>query len=89
MHEELLTRLTKMGSMKVLSRTSVEAYRSTDLSLTEIAKLVDVGLVIEGSVRITDDRVRITVQLIDGVTDRHLWAESFERELSMQNIFSI
>ena len=89
MHEELLTRLTKMGSMKVLSRTSVEAYRSTDLSLTEIAKLVDVGLVIEGSVRITDDRVRITVQLIDGVTGRHLWAESFERELSMQNIFSI
>ena len=89
MQEELLTRLTKLKSIEVLSRTSVENYRSTKLSLPEIAKAVGVGLIIEGSVRIAEDRVRITVQLIDAKTDRHLWAESFESELSMQSIFSI
>ena len=89
MHEELLTRLTKLGSMDVLSRTSVEPYRTSDLSLPAIAKSIGVNLIIEGSIRIADDRVRINVQLINAKTDLHLWAESFERELTMQSIFSI
>jgi TolB-like protein/DNA-binding winged helix-turn-helix (wHTH) protein/Tfp pilus assembly protein PilF len=89
MQDELLTRLAKLDGVEVLSRTSLEVYRTTDLSLPEIASAIGAGSVIEGSIRIADDRVRITVQLINAETDRHMWAESFERELSVQNIFSI
>ena len=89
MQEELLTRLTKLANMQVLSRTSVDRFRSTDLDLQAIASQLGVDAVIEGSVRIAEDRVRITVQLIDAATDRHLWADNFERELSVANIFSI
>jgi adenylate cyclase len=87
--EELLTRLTKLENLEVSSRTTVEAYRSTRLSLTKIGEQLGVNFIIEGSVRITDNQVRITVQLIDAVTDRHLWAENFDRTLSVQNIFLI
>lgn len=89
MQEELLSRLTKLESLEVSSRTSVEQYRSTNLSLPIIAEQIGVRLVIEGSVRIAGDRVRITVQLIDAQTDLHLWAENFDRELSVPNIFFI
>lgn len=89
MQEELLTRLTKLANLDVLSRTSVDRFRSTDLDLPAIASQLGVDAVIEGSVRIAEDRVRITVQLIDAATDRHLWADNFERELSVANIFSI
>ena len=89
MQDELLTRLAKLDGVTVLSRTSLETFRTTDLSLPEIAKTIGAGSIIEGSIRIADDRVRITVQLINAETDRHMWAESFERELSIQNIFSI
>ena len=89
MQEELLGRLAKLKGLEVSSRTSVEHYRSTNLSLPAIAERIGVDSVIEGSVRIAGDRVRITVQLIDAETDRHLWAENFDRELSVQNIFLI
>ena len=89
MQEELLNRLVQLDRLKVASRTSVEAYRSTDKSLPEIAQELGVGAVIESSVRIADDRVRITVQLIDGATDRHLWSDVYDRELSVENVFSI
>ena len=89
MQEELLTRLTALKSLDVVSRTSVAKYRDTQLGLPEIAREVGADAVIEGSVRIVENRVRITVQLIDGVTDRHLWAGNFDRELSVENIFRI
>ena len=89
MQEELLTRLTALESLDVLSRTSVEKYRDTTLGLPEIARQVGADMVIEGSVRIAEDRVRITVQLIDAITDRHIWAESFDRELTVANIIRI
>jgi len=89
MQEELLTRLTKLESLEVLSRTSVEKYRDTNLSLPEIARQVGTNAIIEGSVRIAENRVRITVQLIDAVADRHVWAENFDRELSVANIIRI
>ena len=73
----------------VASRTTVEQYRSTAMSLPDIARELGVGAVIESSIRIADNRVRITVQLIDAHTDRHLWAEVYDRELSVENIFSI
>ncbi len=89
MQEELLTRLTMMENLDVLSRTSVEKFRDTKLDLPEIARQLGADAVIEGSVRIAADRVRITVQLIDAVTDRHIWAENFDRELSVANIIRI
>ena len=89
MQEELLTRLAHVEGLRLSSRTSVEPFRSTSLSIPEIAAKLRVSNVIEGSVRVDDDQIRITVQLIDAQTDQHLWADSFDRVLSMQNIFSI
>jgi len=89
MHDELLARLAGVKGLQVSSRTSVEPYRSTGLGIPEIAEQLGVSSVIEGSVRVDDDRIRITVQLIDGKTDRHTWAETFDRQLSLQNVFSI
>jgi len=89
MQEELLTRLTDIRGLRVSSRTSVEAYRSTGLSVPEIGGQIGVSAIIEGSVRVDEDQVRITVQLIDAQTDQHLWAENFTRTLSVQSIFSI
>ncbi len=89
MQEELLTRLTDIDGLNVSSRTSVEAYRSTSLALPEIAEQLGVSAIIEGSIRIDADRVRITVQLIEAETDQHLWADNFDRTLSVENIFSI
>lgn len=89
MQEELLARLAQVDNLDVVSRTTVEKYRSTEFALTEIADEIGADAVIEGSVRIAEDRVRITVQLIDAATDRHVWAENFDRELTVANIFSI
>lgn len=89
MHDELLARLADIEGLRVASRTSVEPYRSSRLGITEIAGNLRVANVIEGSVRVDEDRIRITVQLIEAATDRHLWADSFDRSLSVQNIFSI
>lgn len=89
MQEELLSRLIDIAGLNVSSRTSVEAYRSTNLSVPEIAGELGVGAIIEGSVRIDKDRVRITVQLIEAQTDQHLWGDNFDRTLSVQSIFSI
>ena len=89
MHDELLTRLADIKGLQVSSRTSVEPYRSTSLSIPEIAEQLRVSAIIEGSVRVDDDRIRITVQLIEAQTDKHLWADNFDRLLSVQNIFSI
>jgi len=89
MQEELLIRLTDIDGLNVSSRTSVEAYRSTNLGLPEIAEQLGVSAIIEGSIRIDADRVRITIQLINAETDQHLWAENFDRTLSVENIFSI
>jgi TolB-like protein/DNA-binding winged helix-turn-helix (wHTH) protein len=89
MQDELLTSLAAIDGLKVLSRTSVEAYRSTTLSLPRIGEELGVDAIIEGSVRVDDDRIRITVQLIEAQTDEHLWADNFDRTLSVQSIFSI
>jgi tetratricopeptide (TPR) repeat protein len=81
MHEALLTDLAKMESVRVISRTSVMRYRGAPGPIKEIARELDVDAVIEGSVLRSDGRVRITAQLIDGATDEHLWAESYDRDL--------
>jgi TolB-like protein/class 3 adenylate cyclase/cytochrome c-type biogenesis protein CcmH/NrfG len=85
--EEILTALTKLGDLKVISRTSIMQYKGTSKSVREIGSELGVGMVLEGSVRRARDRVRITAQLIDAGTDRHLWAENYDRDLD--DIFAI
>ena len=85
--EELLNVLVKVKGLKVASRTSSFAYKGSTESLAEIAGELKVDHVLEGSVRKAGNRVRITAQLIDAGSDRHLWSETFDRELV--DIFAI
>jgi TolB-like protein/Tfp pilus assembly protein PilF len=80
MTEALITDLAQIGSLRVISRTSVMRYKGTKKSLPEIARELDVDGVVEGSVLRAGDRVRIAAQLIHATTDRHLWARSYERD---------
>ena len=82
MTEELITDLSQIGSLRVISRTSMMTYKGTKKSLPEIGRELKVDGVLEGSVARAGNRVRITAQLIDAATDRHLWAKSYERDLS-------
>ncbi len=81
MTEELITNLAKISALKVISRTSVMQYKGTRKPLPEIAKELNVDAVVEGSVQREGGQVRITAQLIQASTDRHLWAESYQRNL--------
>jgi TolB-like protein len=85
--EELLNLLVRVDDLHVASRTSAFAYRGSTLSIPEIATALRVGHILEGSVRKDGDRIRITAQLIEAETDRHLWSENFDRELV--DIFAI
>ena len=82
MTEALITDLSKIGALRVISRTSAMHYKDVDKPLREIANELGVDAVVEGSVLRVGDRVRITAQLIDASTDQHLWAESYERDVS-------
>lgn len=82
MTEALISALAKVSALKVISRTSVMHYKSTDKRLPQIARELGVDAVIEGTVLLAGQRVRVSAQLVRGVTDEHLWAESYDRELS-------
>ncbi len=88
-HDDLLTSLAKIGSLKVISRTSVMEYRDTTKNLKQIGGELGVRHVLEGSVQRVGENVRINVQLIDAESDDHLWAQVYDRELTTENIFSI
>src|SRR6266480_488164 len=81
MTDALITDLAQMGSVKVISRTSIMRYKKTDKSLPEIARELNVDGIVEGTVQRSGDRVRITAQLIYAPEDRHLWANGFERDV--------
>jgi serine/threonine-protein kinase len=81
MTEALITDLAKIGALKVISRTSVMLYKASRKPLPVIAQELGVDAVVEGSVARSADRVRVTAQLIEAKSDRHLWAESYERNL--------
>ena len=81
MTEELITALAKVSALRVTSRTSVMRYKSSSKSLTEIAKELGVDAIVEGSVTRSGSQVKITAQLIDASRDKHLWADSFQRDL--------
>ena len=81
MTDELITDLAKISGLRVISRTSVMKFKGEHREqLPEIAKALNVNTIVEGSVLRVGDKVRITAQLIDAPTDKHLWAESYERD---------
>jgi len=88
-HDELLSNLAQIGSLKVISRTSVMRYQDTRLSIPEIGSELGVAAVLEGAVQRSGETVRINVQLIDALTDEHLWAQTYDRDLTAENLFSI
>jgi len=88
-HDDLLTHLSKIASIKTISRTSVLQYRGTKKSVPEIADELGVSTILEGGVQRSGDRVRINVQLIEASSDAHLWAETYDRQLTAANVFAI
>ena len=85
--DDVLTNLSKIGDLKVISRTSVMPYRGKTQNLREIGKTLGVSTILEGSVRRSGNRVRVNVQLIDATTDEHLWASDYDRDLT--DVFAI
>ncbi len=85
--EEILTRLAKVADLKVISRTSTQRFKSAPEDLRQIAKQLGVMNILEGSVQKAADQVRINVQLINALTDAHLWAETYDRKLT--DIFAV
>ena len=85
--EDIITQLSKISELKVIARSSIERYKDSDKSVSEIAKELGVSTVLEGSVRRAGNRVRIVGQLIDAKTEENLWADTYDRQ--MEDIFDI
>src|SRR5690349_3883422 len=80
--DEVLTRLAKVADLKVISRTSTQHFKSAPDDLPQIARQLGVAHILEGSVQKAGDRVRVNVQLINAMSDAHLWADTFDRQLT-------
>ena len=85
--EDILTELSRFRDLFVISRNSTFTYKGKSVKVTDVARDLGVQYVVEGSVRKSGDRIRVTVQLIDGVEDRHVWAERYDRKL--EDIFDL
>ncbi len=85
--DDILTNLSKIGELRVISRTSVMSYRGHAPNVRDIGKALGVSTILEGSVRRAGNRVRVNVQLIDATTDEHLWASDYDRDLT--DVFAI
>jgi len=85
--EDIITQLSKIKALKVVSRTSIMQYKKNPKPIKDIGRELNVTVILEGSVQRSADKVRITAQLIDAASDEHLWAESYDRNVS--DIFSI
>ena len=89
MHDELLTRLADITALKVISRTSVMEYRDTTKNMRQIGEELGVVYLLEGRVQRAGDRLHIIIQLIDAASDEHLWQDTYDRELTAENIFAL
>jgi TolB-like protein len=85
--DDILTNLSKIGDLKVISRTSVMPYRGKEKNLREIGKALGVSAILEGSVRKSGNRVRVNVQLINALNDEHIWSDVYDRDLT--DVFAI
>jgi TolB-like protein/Flp pilus assembly protein TadD len=88
-HDDLLTQLAKIEAIKVISRTSVMQYENTTKPIRQIAAELGAATIMEGGIQRAGDRVRINAQLIEAANDTHLWAETWDKELTASNIFEI
>lgn len=82
MTEELIFNLSKVQGLRVIAQTSVMAYKNSSRSISTISQELKVGTVLEGSVRVSDGHLRVTIQLVDALTDEHLWSEQYDREFA-------
>ena len=85
--DDILTNLSRIGDLKVISRTSVMSYRGKPTTVREIGKTLGVSTILEGSVRREGNRVRVTVQLINATNDEHIWGNNYDRDLT--DVFAI
>jgi adenylate cyclase len=85
--EDIITDLSKISSLNIISRNTAFTFKGKTINVAQVARLLGVGLALEGSVRKVSGRVRITAQLIDAAKDRHIWAERYDRELT--DIFAV
>ena len=89
MHDDLLTALARIGGIKVISRTSMMQYKNTTKSTREIAEELGVRTILEGGIQRSGDQIRINMQLIDAFENAHLWADTFDRQLTTESVFVI
>ena len=89
LHDDLLTRLARLQSFKVISRTSVMEYANTTKNLREIGAELGASYILEGGLQAIGGNVRINAQLIDAASDEHLWAETYDRALTTANLFDV
>jgi adenylate cyclase len=87
MTDEIISTVSRLDQVEVISRTSVMQYKKNQKSIREVSKELNVGSILEGSIRKSGNRLRITTQLIDAVNDRHIWAEAYERNL--EDVFAV
>ncbi|MDJ0710956.1 MAG: hypothetical protein QNJ14_11215 [Woeseiaceae bacterium] len=88
-HDDILTRLADVESLRVISRMSVDRYRNSARDIRQIGLDLDVSSIVEGAVQRIGDQVRITVRLVDARTDEQLWAETYDKAMTLQNVFEI
>ncbi len=88
-HDDLLTQLAKLGAFRVIARTSVEHFRDSRLTMREIGEKLGATKILEGGIQRAGGRIRVTVQLVDAPTDTQQWAESYDRDLTVANLFAI
>jgi serine/threonine-protein kinase len=88
-HDDIVTQLSKVGALKVMSRTSVLEYRNTTKNMRQIGEELGVANLLEGGVQRAGNQIRINVQLIDARSDEHLWAETYSREWTVANVFGV
>jgi TolB-like protein len=89
LHDDLLTRLAKLNAFRVISRTSMMEYAGTGKNMRQIGQELGAGYILEGGVQAMGNRVRINAQLIDARADEHIWAETYDRELTAVDLFDI
>jgi len=88
-HDEILSRLAKISGLSVRGRTSVMQYRDSPKNLRQIGRELDARYLLEGGVQRAGETVRINLQLVDAESDEHLWAETYDRELSVENLLAV
>ncbi len=88
-HDDLVSSVSRIRDLKTISRTSVMGYRGSDKNVKAIGKELGAATILEGGVQRSGDHIRINVQLIDAVEDVHLWSETYDRELTAENVFDI